>query len=73
MSIKRTEVVFETEHLMTDIAGRSVRGGAITVVAQVGKFTLQIASIIALARLLTPKDFGLVAYGQFRQRSEENN
>ena len=61
MSIKRTEVVFETEHLMTDIAGRSVRGGTITMLAQICKFILQIVSLMILARLLTPEDFGLVA------------
>ncbi|MCK4787550.1 MAG: lipopolysaccharide biosynthesis protein [Desulfobacteraceae bacterium] len=52
---------FDTEYLKTDLKGRSVRGGAVTMGAQVGKFTLQMTSIIVLARLLTPKDFGLVA------------
>jgi len=57
---KKTGTIFDTEHLMADIAGRSVRGGAVTMAAQIGKFTLQMVSIIVLARLLTPKDFGLI-------------
>ncbi|PSB64745.1 lipopolysaccharide biosynthesis protein [Chroococcidiopsis cubana CCALA 043] len=52
---------FCTDHLKVDLRGRSVRGGAITVVTQICKFLLNIGAIIFLARLLTPEDFGLVA------------
>lgn len=55
------EDYFSTEHLDDDIGGRTVRGGAITSVAQVMKSLLQISSTLILARLLTPEDFGLVA------------
>ncbi len=51
----------ETDHLDDDIEGRTVRGGAITSVAQVLKSILEISSTLILARLLTPEDFGLVA------------
>lgn len=52
---------FDTSHLMTDIKGRSVRGGAVTIGAQAVKFILNTGSTMILARLLTPADFGLIA------------
>lgn len=52
---------FRTDHLMADLKGRSVRGGAVTLAAQAVKFVLQTGSTMVLARLLTPQDFGLVA------------
>lgn len=52
---------FATDHLLTDLKGRSVRGGAITLTAQAIKFALQMGSTMVLARLLTPADFGLIA------------
>jgi O-antigen/teichoic acid export membrane protein len=52
---------FDTSHLKTDIIGRSVRGGAVTVAAQIVKTILQTISTAILARLLTPADFGLIA------------
>ena len=44
-----------------DLKGRAVRGGAITFVAQVIKVVINMGSTVALARLLTPADYGLVA------------
>ena len=52
---------FQTDHLMADLKGRSVRGGAITLVVQAVKFVLQMGSTMVLARLLIPADFGLIA------------
>jgi PST family polysaccharide transporter len=52
---------FETEHLKSNLKARSVRGGAITLTSQVIKFLLETGSTIALARLLTPHDYGLIA------------
>ena len=40
---------------------RSLRGGAISIVAQGGNVLIQIVSTIVLARILLPEDFGLVA------------
>ncbi len=51
---------FDTENLKADLKGRSVRGGAITMAAQGIKFFLHLGSTMIFARLLTPKDFGLV-------------
>ena len=52
---------FATDHLMGDLKGRSVRGGAVTLTSQGIKFVLQLGSTMVLARLLTPGDFGLIA------------
>lgn len=51
---------FSTAHLKTDLKKRSVRGGAVTIIAQAGKFILKFASMAVLARLLTPEDYGLI-------------
>ncbi|HEY9803705.1 MAG TPA: lipopolysaccharide biosynthesis protein [Leptolyngbyaceae cyanobacterium] len=56
----RNSQYFSTDHLKSDLKGRSVRGGAITVIAQGLKFGLNLVSNILLARLLTPQDYGLV-------------
>jgi polysaccharide transporter, PST family len=53
--------ILDTEHLLADLKGRSVRGGAVTVAAQIVKMVAQFAAIVVLARLLEPSAFGLVA------------
>lgn len=53
--------LFRTEHLHEDLAGRSVRGGTVTLAAQGIQFALGLGSTVVLARLLAPEDFGLVA------------
>src|ERR1700752_4163817 len=45
---------------MKDLKGRVIRGGLAKVLAQGVSFTLRIGSLMILARLLGPKDFGLV-------------
>jgi O-antigen/teichoic acid export membrane protein len=50
-----------TEHLHADLRGRSVRGVMATLTSQGSLFVIQSISIMVLARLLTPADFGLVA------------
>jgi len=45
---------------VADLKGRTVRGGAIMFGAQVLKVTLNMGSTMALARLLTPADYGLI-------------
>ncbi|PYS43717.1 MAG: lipopolysaccharide biosynthesis protein [Acidobacteria bacterium] len=52
---------FRTDHLKDDLAGRFARGGAVTIAAQALRFVIRTASTIALARLLTPQDYGLIA------------
>lgn len=59
-STTEPEQHFRTEHLKKDLKGRSVRGGAVTLIAQVCKFVLQMGSTVILARLLTPQDYGLI-------------
>jgi len=50
-----------TDHLKSDLKGRSVRGGIVTIIAEGLKFLICMGSTVVLARLLTPKDFGLIA------------
>jgi O-antigen/teichoic acid export membrane protein len=50
-----------TDHLHTDLRGRSVRGGVLNVASQGAQFLIQSIATVVLARLLTPADFGLVA------------
>ena len=50
-----------TDHLLTNLKGRAISGGIATTAAGVTRFALSMASIIVLARLLSPADFGLVA------------
>jgi len=53
--------VLSTEHLKTNLKGRTVRGGAVTVGAQACLFLISSVSTMVMARILTPADFGLVA------------
>ena len=52
---------FDTRNLSADLKRHSVRGGTVTLVAQGAKLLLQTTSMMCLARLLTPADFGLIA------------
>jgi Polysaccharide biosynthesis protein len=52
---------FRTDHLLANLKGRTISSGFVTIAAQGAKFVLTLASIVVLARLLTPQDFGLVA------------
>lgn len=48
-------------HQVEDLKERTIRAGAARLVGQGGRSLLRIGSIIVLARLLDPSDFGLVA------------
>ncbi|HTV54945.1 MAG TPA: lipopolysaccharide biosynthesis protein [Terriglobia bacterium] len=61
MPAQQLEEPLSTEHLKTDLKGRSVRGGVVTVASQGSQFVVQSVLTVVLARLLTPADFGLVA------------
>jgi O-antigen/teichoic acid export membrane protein len=52
---------FKTDHLLTNLKGHTISSGAVTVSAQGAKFLLSLVSTMILARLLSPRDFGLVA------------
>src|SRR5882672_10935394 len=45
---------------MQDLKEKVIRGGLAKVLALAGSFTIRIGSMMALARLLEPTDFGLV-------------
>ncbi len=52
--------VLSTDHLLHDIGTRAISGGFVTVGAQAAKFVLNLTAAAVLARLLTPREFGLV-------------
>ena len=54
------EQFFNTERLKKELKQRSIRGGAVTILAQASKFILQMGSTVILARLLLPEDYGLI-------------
>jgi len=63
--LKASAAISEREHLRTDhllhnLGKRAISGGFVTVAAQAAKFVLNFAAAAVLARLLSPKDFGLV-------------
>lgn len=44
-----------------NLAGRAASGAIVTIASQIGRIGLQMASVVVLARLLSPDDFGLLA------------
>ena len=60
-AIDPSEKHLGTDHLLGDLKGRTISGTFITIASQGTQFLLNLASIMAMARLLAPKDFGLYA------------
>jgi PST family polysaccharide transporter len=58
---ERNQEHIKTDHLLPDLKRRTISGGVVTVSAQAAKFALNLVSTVILARLLIPRDFGLVA------------
>lgn len=56
----RHERYFRTDHLMPALGGRTARGGAVTMVSHGFKFCVSIVATAVMARLLTPRDYGLI-------------
>lgn len=52
---------FSTDHLKENLGGRTARGGMITITSHGLKFVITMAATIVMARLLTPRDYGLIA------------
>ena len=52
---------FGTEHLLANLKQRTISSGIVRVVAQALQFVLMLAYNVVLARLLSPREFGLVA------------
>lgn len=50
-----------TEHLAKDLGRRTVKNTFVTAASQAVRLTITIVSTIVLSRLLSPKDFGIVA------------
>lgn len=54
------QTIFQSDHLGSDLARKSVRGGITTLTSQGLQFILSMIGTTILARLLTPDDYGLV-------------
>jgi PST family polysaccharide transporter len=54
-------MVVSLDDIKTDLKGKALRGGFAKIASQATNFALRIGSLVVLARLLDPKDFGLVA------------
>ena len=50
-----------TDHLLKNLKGHTISSGFVTVLGQAVQFALNLGAVMVLARLLAPKDFGLVA------------
>lgn len=50
-----------TDHLHADLPRRSIRSGAVVLIAQGATILIGFVSVAVLSRLLTPQDFGVVA------------
>ena len=61
MRQKEIDEYFQPNLSQASLKTAAIRGGSITLITQVFVFTIGIAGSIALARLLMPSDFGLVA------------
>ena len=49
-----------TDDVREDLTGRTLRGGLVTIVSQALRFLISLAATVVLARLLTPRDYGLI-------------
>jgi O-antigen/teichoic acid export membrane protein len=52
--------LFSSKDLTKDLGEKSLKGGSVTFIGQVIQVFINFARIIILARLLSPKDFGLI-------------
>ncbi len=52
---------FRTDHLLANLKKHTISSGLVTLTSQGIQFVLTLASTMILARLLTPRDFGLLA------------
>lgn len=60
-SSTRNDRYLNTDHIVSNLKQRTVRGSALTVASHTIAGVLRAGSMIILARMLTPGDFGLVA------------
>lgn len=58
---KSYDALFDNSKLSHNLKNKSVKSAAVTITTQMLKFILQFGGTAALARLLTPEDFGLIA------------
>jgi PST family polysaccharide transporter len=55
------DIQFSTDHLLKGLKARTISSGLITAFLQGSLFVMNMGAVMALARLLTPQDFGILA------------
>jgi O-antigen/teichoic acid export membrane protein len=61
----KQDFYFRTDHLKTNLGGRTARGGAVAITNQALKFIITLGATAVMARLLTPQDYGLIGMVAF--------
>lgn len=61
MASANSDAHYSTDHLLKGLKTRTVSGGIVTSLLQVALLLINLGSVIVLARLLPPQDFGLLA------------
>lgn len=56
---------FKTDHLKTNLGGRTARGGTLAIATQALKFFVTIGATSVMSRLLSPHDYGLIGMVAF--------
>lgn len=61
MARTHSDIHFATDHLLKGLKTRTVSSGIVTSLFQAALLMINLGSVMVLARLLTPQDFGLLA------------
>jgi O-antigen/teichoic acid export membrane protein len=57
----QNDLIFETQHLKSNIEKRALQGGMITTISQGVLFLVRFVSIVVLSRIIIPEHFGLIS------------
>jgi O-antigen/teichoic acid export membrane protein len=61
MANTHSEAHFATDHLLQGLKARTVSSGIVTTLLQAALMVVNLGSVVIMARLLAPQDFGLIA------------
>lgn len=59
-AMRDSQLLFDDHRVESGLGRRSLRAGAVSIVARVLNAAIQVGSVLLLARLLSPEDYGLV-------------
>src|SRR3954465_7607005 len=61
MPRSKNDFYFDEHKIEADHGQKSLRGGALSIIARAVNALIQVGSVLFLARLLSPEDYGLVS------------